>query len=159
MRGLVRIREFQPGDEASLHAVFLSAIREIASKDYTPAQIEIWTQRSLDPGVWARRIQSIRPFVVESEGTPVAYADVQTSGYIDHFFVSGSCARQGIGTLLMRHILATASARNISVLTSDVSRTAQPFFARFGFAIVEQRADTAVPNALMRYEMVQTMKP
>lgn len=88
---------------------------------------------------------------------PVAYADVQISGYIDHFFVSGSCARQGVGTMLMQRILETATARNISVLTSDVSRTAQPFFARFGFVIVEQRATVALPNALMRREVAQVL--
>jgi putative acetyltransferase len=150
----MRIREFQLGDEAGLHAVFLSSIREIASRDYTPAQIQAWIQRSFDPEVvWARRIQSIRPFVIESEGKLVAYADVQASGYIAHFFVSGSSARKGVGTLLMQHILETATARNINVLTSDVSRTAQPFFARFGFVILEQRADIAIPNAFMRCEV------
>lgn len=41
-------------------------------------------------------------------------------------------------------------------LSSDVSLTAQPFFARFGFEIVEQRCPVirgvAIPNALMRGE-------
>ena len=153
----MHIREFQLGDEAGLYAVFLSAIHELASKDYTPEQIEAWAPASFDPEAWAKRMQGIRPFVVESHGRLVAYADVQPTGYIDHFFVSGPFARTGIGTMLMNRIHQTASAQGISVLTSDVSRTAQPFFAQFGFVVVDQRAPVlrgvTVPNALMRCEL------
>ena len=153
----MRIREFQLGDEAGLYAVFLSAIHELASKDYTPEQIEAWAPASFDPEAWAKRMQGIHPFVVEPQGGPVAYADVQPTGYIDHFFVSGPVARTGIGTMLMNRIRETAAAQGIAVLTSDVSRTAQPFFAHFGFVVVEQRAPViqgvTVPNAHMRCEL------
>ena len=153
----MHIREFQLGDEAGLYAVLLSAIHDLASKDYTPEQIEAWAPASFDPEAWAKRMQGIRPFVVESRGRLVAYADVQPTGYIDHFFVSGPVARTGIGTMLMNRIHETASAQGIRVLTSDVSRTAQPFFAQFGFVVVEQRAPilrgVTVPNTLMRCEL------
>ncbi len=153
----MHIREFQLGDEADLHVVFRSAVHEIASKDYTPEQIEAWAPASFDSEVWAKRMQGIHPFVVEHNAKLVAYADVQPTGYIDHFFVSGPFARTGIGTLLMNRIHETASARGIEVLTSDVSRTAQPFFARFGFIVNEQKASVVrgvtVKNALMRCEL------
>jgi putative acetyltransferase len=54
----------------------------------------------------------------------------------------------------MEHIHQSARRQAIQVLTSDVSLTAQPFFAKFGFSIVEQRSPVirgvVVPNALMR---------
>ena len=43
-----------------------------------------------------------KPFVAEIEGQIVGYADLQEDGYIDHFFVSGSMARRGVGSALMR---------------------------------------------------------
>lgn len=103
-------------------------------------------------------MREIRPFVVEDGlGRIVAYADVQPNGYIDHFFVSGAYARQGIGRLLMSRIHDEAHEKGIFVLTSDVSRTAQPFFRKFGFSVIEERAPVVrgvvVPNALMRKEL------
>ena len=90
----------------------------------------------------------------------VAYADLQPDGYIDHFFVHGEHARQGIGTLLMRHLLALAGQRGLAGLTSDVSRTAQPFYRRFGFVVVAQREPVirgvVVPNASMRLVLTAT---
>jgi len=153
----MRIRPFSSGDEKALHAVFLSAIHELASKNYTAKQVQAWAPANLDQGLWAERMHGIQPFVVEAGGQIVAYADVQPSGYIDHFFVAAAHARQGVGSMLMNHIRAAANTQSINALTSDVSLTAQPFFERFGFVIVEQRSPVirgvVVPNAFMRKEL------
>lgn len=150
----MHIRPFRIGDEPALHQVFLSAIHHIASKDYTPEQIQAWAPASLDQEIWITRMRDMSPFVVELEGRIVAYADLQPSGYIDRFFVCAAVARTGVGTMLMNHLQSEASAKGIHTLTSAVSRTAQPFFAKFGFVVVEQRTPAirgvVVPNALMR---------
>ena len=137
-----------------MHAVFLSAVHGIACRDYTPEQIEAWAPSTPDAHAWAKRIQEIRPFVVEHEGEILAYADVQANGYIDQFFVCARHARRGIASMLMVHLHAVAAAHAIQVLSSDVSRTAQPLFLKFGFTVIEQRSPVVrgvmVPNALMR---------
>jgi len=153
----VRLRAFRPGDEPALHAVFHSAIHDVASRDYDAAQIAAWAPADVDPERWARRMQGIRPFVAEISPRIVGYADLQEDGYIDHFFVSGTYPRRGVGRLLMTRILETARERGLAELRSDVSRTAQPFFARFGFRVVEQRTPeiggVVVPNARMCRDM------
>jgi putative acetyltransferase len=57
----------------------------------------------------------------------------------------------------MNHVLREARSLGLSELTSDVSRTAQGFYARFGFRVVEQREPlvrgVVIPNALMRLEL------
>jgi putative acetyltransferase len=79
---------------------------------------------------------------------------IDKNGYIDHFFVSGHHPRQGVGKALMQVIHNEAERWSIKELTSDVSLTAQPFFERFGFMVIEQRKPVVrgieVPNALMR---------
>jgi putative acetyltransferase len=153
----MQIREFRFGDEPALHTVFHSAIHQIACADYSAEQINAWSPAEMNPAQWAGRMRAIKPFVVEHDGQIVAYADVQSNGYIGHFFVSGTYPRRGFGTVLMGHIHQVASTLGVSALTSDVSRTAQPFFQRFGFAVVEQRSPVVrgvvVPNALMRKEL------
>lgn len=148
------VRRFQRGDEPDLFNVFYSAVHLAASRDYTPEQVEAWAPADLDQDLWAQKMLDIQPFVVEMDGKVVGYADVQPSGYIDHFFVSGDHQGQGIGRLLMSTLLEEAITLGLAELTSDVSRTAQPFFGKFGFRIVEERAPVVrgvvVPNARMR---------
>lgn len=152
------IRRFIPGEELALFEIYYSAIHLIASKDYTEEQINAWAPSDVDCNLWVKRIRGINPFVAEVEGKLVGYADVQENGYIDHFFVSGRYARRGIGSSLMATLESEARKLRIAELTSNVSRTAQPFFSRFGFEIVEQRAPfirgVEVPNAYMRKMMV-----
>lgn len=152
------IREFRFGDEPALHAVYHSAIHQIAIRDYTAEQVNAWAPDTLDLEVWKKRMRGIKPFVAVADGEIVGYGDVQTNGYIDHFFVSGTCPRQGVGRLLMEKIHETANQIGLSELRSDVSRTAQPFFEHFGFQVVEQRSPVIrgviVPNASMRKVLV-----
>jgi putative acetyltransferase len=153
----VKVRDFRIGDEPALYAVFYSAVHEIASQHYAPDQIDAWAPESPDMAIWTKRMQGIRPFVVECGGQIVAYADIQASGYIDHFFVSGPFSRRGVGTILMNRIHDAAQAQKIDRLTSDVSRTAQPFFRRFGFRTIEDREPVIrgvmVPNARMEKQL------
>ncbi|MGB6306203.1 MAG: GNAT family N-acetyltransferase [Steroidobacteraceae bacterium] len=151
------IRAFQVGDEPHLHQVFLSAIHGIANRDYTPEQLNAWAPEYVDPVLWADRMRGIAPFVVEDDGKPIAYADIQPSGYIDHFFVSARYARQGVGSKLMRRLHDEAEAKGMRVLTANVSRTAQRFFKHWGFSIIEERQPVVrgvvIPNALMKKEL------
>lgn len=150
----MHVRAFRVGDEAALFGVYYSAIHEIARRDYNQQQLNAWAPANMDMGVWRERLRKIKPFVVEVDGEIAAYADVQPSGYIDHFFVAGSHAGSGIGRVLMNRIHQQATHLSLTELSSDVSRTAQPFFAHFGFEVVEQRRPVVrgvtVPNALMR---------
>ncbi|MFN7695403.1 MAG: GNAT family N-acetyltransferase [Burkholderiales bacterium] len=152
------IRRCRPGEEAALFEIYHSAIHLLASRDYAPEQIQAWAPRDLDQGLWATRIRGIHPFVAELAGELVGYADLQANGYIDHFFVSGHHGRRGIGTALMNHLLDQARAASLTELTSDVSRTAQPFYESFGFTVVEERRPelrgVVIPNALMRLRVL-----
>lgn len=151
---MTHIRPFQVGDEPALYRVHHGAIHRVAARDYTPEQIQAWAPARPDPGPWAIKMRHLQPFVAEVDGVVAGYADLQPSGYIDHFFVSADFPRRGVGRMLMERIHEEAARRAIGELTADVSKTAEPFFARFGFEIVELRypvrSGVTIPNALMR---------
>jgi putative acetyltransferase len=154
---MIALREFRPGDAPALLAVFESAIHGVAIRDYTPAQVDAWAPLVHDAAYdaeWADHMQDLSPFVAVRDGEIVGYADVQPNGYIDHFFVSAAAGGRGVGGALMRRILARAAELGLPELTSNVSLTAQPFFAHFGFEIVEHRVvdmdGVELRNAAMR---------
>lgn len=151
------IREFRIGDEMALHAVYHCAIHKVASRFYTPEQINAWAPEVFDHGRWIAQMQKLRPYVLEYADSVVAYADVQADGYIDHFFVSATHARRGLGAKLMTHLQEQAKAKGIAALTSDVSLAAQVFFEKFGFVVIEQKTTVirgvVLNNVFMRKEL------
>lgn len=156
----MEIRRFQQGDEISLFHVFLSSVRTIAARDYTPEQIEAWASEDIDKDQWADHVRRLQPFVVVADTQIVGYADVQPNGYMNHFFVSGTHSKQGIGTLLMNRIHEEAQRLGIGALTSNVSKTAEAFYLRHGFHVVDRclpiRRGVVLQNALMRKDLINT---
>lgn len=142
------IRSYYPGEEALLHAIFHSAVHGLARCDYSAEQLQAWAPPDYDCALWSQRMRANQTLVAELDGHAVAFADLQPSGYIDMFFVEASYARRGVGSALLRHIMALAGTRAIGVLRSDVSLTAEPFFARHGFR-VETRNRVQVRGATL----------
>lgn len=155
----MEIRRVKRGEEVALLHVFFKAVHEVAARDYSPEQLDAWAPADLDTEEWTDRIRRNRPFVAEQGGEIVGYADIQPGGYIDQFFVSGAHPRRGIGTLLMARIHEEARSLRLTELTSDVSKTAEPFFLRHGFQVVERRfpvrRGVTLENAFMRKPLTQ----
>ena len=151
------LRRWRPGDEAALWQLKYRTIHSINRRDYSAAQCAAWAPEDLDPVLWQQRVAGMDPFVAELNGELAGFADLQADGYIDHFFVSGSHARQGVGTRLMMCLHEEARLLGIGELTADVSKTAEPFFALHGFHVEEirypVRRSVMIPNALMRKKL------
>lgn len=98
----------------------------------------------------------MQPWVVEFENKLVAYADLQTDGYIDHFYVSGSYAKRGIGALLLQHVIETGKQKRFPQVYAQVSYTAQALFLKYGFSILSQNTiqlgEVSISNLNMRYQ-------
>lgn len=129
------IRNFRPGDEPALWAVFFSAVRITASRDYSPEQVVAWAHDEPDMTRWTERMRAMNPFVAERDGRAIGHAALSNDGYIDHFYVAADCVRQGVGSALMQHIHEQAQGRKLTRLYSEVSITARPFFEHWGFII------------------------
>lgn len=148
------IRDYRDEDAPALRAVFVSSVHEVAAAHYGPEQLAAWAPIDYSESEWAARIGALRPFVAAIGSEIVGYADLQPTGYIDHFFVSGKHARRGIGAALMLHIHQVAMQRGINALHSNVSRSAEEFFKRFGFELEARQSvivrGVVIENAAMR---------
>ncbi|MDM4769302.1 GNAT family N-acetyltransferase [Solimonas sp. SE-A11] len=148
------IRAYRPGEEAALREVFRSSVHQRARRNYSAEQLDAWAPLEYDQDWWNNRIRGNRPFVAEIDGRIAGYADLQDSGYIDQFFVAGGHTGHGVGSALMRHLLAEATRRRIGGLFADVSLTAESFFARHGFTVETRRQvvvrGVTLANARMR---------
>ena len=153
----MHIRPYAAGEELALLTIFQSSVRGLASRDYTPAQIDAWAPATADDEArmrWIARIQANRPWVAEVDGRLAGFADLQPSGYIDQFFVAAEFAGHGVGGALMRQLHEIALSYGMAELFSHVSLSAQPFFRHFGFILESEQypvvRGVALRNAVMR---------
>lgn len=151
------IRNFQPGEATALRQVFMSAVHGLARGFYTDGQLNAWAPDMYDKAEWSSRIQSLQPFVAVIGEHVAGYADLQESGYIDHFFVAEAFAGQGVGAALMMHIHQEAARCQVAQLSAQVSLAAEAFFAGHGFVAVRRQSVTVngvvLDNVLMSKQL------
>ncbi len=146
------IKPYEPGDTQATIDIFLGAIREAASKDYSPAQIAAWAKVD-DAEVWAR-YRASRPTWLAMDGfLPVGFTDLTSEGLLDMMFVAPDYQGKGVATLLLATVESAARKQGLQRIFTEASLTARPFFQRKGFTVltaqqVVKRGQT-LPNFLM----------
>ncbi|NQY65255.1 MAG: GNAT family N-acetyltransferase [Alteromonadaceae bacterium] len=136
---MIKIRNFQKGDEIQIINLFLRTIRTVNIRDYSQEQVNAWAPDEYDQEKWFKKIALNDPLVATIDNKIVGYADVQGDGYIDHFFCHADFQGKGIGKLLMETLQNAGIKNGCTRFYSHVSITAKPFFQYSGFKIVKEQ--------------------
>jgi putative acetyltransferase len=135
---MVQIRPYVAADCDFTIGIFLGAIREVASKDYSPAQVAAWGKVE-DREAWARRRASRPTWIGEHEGVPVGFSDLEPEGHLDMLFVHPDYQGIGVASALVAKVESEAGKLGLTRLTAEASLTARPFFERRGFVVLARQ--------------------
>ncbi len=151
------IRTYRPDDLDALIELFTSAVRQVASRDYSPAQIEAWAPVAVNRAQWKTRLGGRPTYVVEAGGQIVGFSDLEPDGHIDMLFVHADHQGRGIARALLDHIHGRAGEQGISRLFTEASITARPFFERKGFEVVEAQDVELRGQTFRNYHMAKSL--
>lgn len=155
---MIKIRKLGKDDEVELWKLKVNTIRNVNIKDYSQEQIKVWATDEYNSDKWMKRVKDMNPFIAEIDGKIVGFADIQDDGYIDHFFCHNEFQGQGVGRMLMQHLINKGKEKSIPRFYSHVSITAKPFFEIFGFHVVTQQSMKIENQILTNYVMEKIIK-
>lgn len=159
VRDLV-LRSYEPRDAAATLAIFTEAITHTAAAYYTPEQIEAWAQPGRrDLHAWDEAMRRRASVVAVAGGVVVGFSDVDVDGYVEMLFVSPRYLRRGVARTLLAFIEHRAQAAGTTMLSSDVSLAARPFFESIGFGVIREQQPLKEGIALTNYRMTRTVAP
>lgn len=133
------VREYQKSDLPEISRLFYNTVHQVNSRDYTIEQIAAWAAEIKNELFWQERFKDDLVYVVEANNNIVGFTNFKTTGYIDCFYVHHQWQGQGIGSLLIKKIELEAKKQQISLLFSEVSVTAMPFFQAKGFIVIREQ--------------------
>lgn len=141
------IRPLRAEDGPQAARVFFDAVREGMREHYTEAQRRAWAGDAPDPEGWRGRLWGVEGFAAEEDGRLVGFMTlggaghitIGGAGYIDLAFVAPSALGRGVGWRLYRAVEAKARELGASMLTTEASRMARPFFERQGWSVVAEQ--------------------
>jgi putative acetyltransferase len=131
----MKIRSFQESDVPALIELFRGAVHTVCRKDYLPEQLLAWAPNEVDETIWTQRLLNTFTVVAEENDTILGFSNLESDGNIDMLYVHAGHQRRGIAKQLYERLATQAKGLHLSLLRSDVSITARPFFLKMGFKI------------------------
>jgi putative acetyltransferase len=154
----MNLRTFKSNDTPELIRLFRDSVHRVCRGDYNPAQLIAWAPDNIDEAAWTQRFGKSFTLIAEEKGKILGFSNLESSGYIDMFYVHADWQGKGAGKLLYDGLEGEARRLNLNRLTSDVSITAQPFFLSRGFQVdsqnVKEIRGVVFKNALMSKSLV-----
>ncbi|SAK74848.1 GNAT family N-acetyltransferase [Caballeronia ptereochthonis] len=152
---LIEIRPYRARDLDGVIDLFQRAVRETASADYSPAQIDAWAQADRDE--WALARMSRPTWVALVGGELAGFADLEKNGLVDMMFVDPKHQRTGVATALLARVEAEADEAGITCLHTYASVTARPFFEYCGFTMLLARAVVVREQRFVQFVMEKVL--
>jgi len=153
--GEMIVRKFRKGDEQEIWKLFYNTIHIVNIQDYTKEQVAAWAPDDFDINIAIKKYREIRPFVAIHNGKIIGYADIQSDGYIDHFFCHHEFQGKGVGKILFSVLENEAQKKGVLSMYSNVSITAKPFFEAMGFKVEKEQLIQLKGQQLKNYRMVR----
>ncbi len=150
------IREYKREDLTAMIELFHNTVKNVNSKDYGPAQINVWARTidTIDERVWHQQFDSSKSFVALIDDVIVGFINIYNNGYLDKLYVHHNYQAQGVATELCNTAEAVIS-NNIKV---DSSITALEFFTKRGYQLQSEEQKIINHVVLTRYKLLKPKK-
>jgi putative acetyltransferase len=147
------IRERMPSDGAAIADIFRRSVREVASRDYRPSQIEAWARFAEENAAWDERMHNRLVWVAETDGRPIGFIQFELPDHIDLTYVHPEHQRKGVATALVVAVEEFARQTGVKLLHVEASITSRPFFEACGFEVIAPQIVTARGEDFLNYRM------
>ncbi|MGG6294140.1 GNAT family N-acetyltransferase [Leptolyngbya sp. AN02str] len=149
------IRPFHPEDTEHVGHIYVEAIYALA-EHYTPDQCAAWAASADDRAAFGDRLLRGLTVVLETDGKIAAFGQLHPSNHIDLMFCATEFARRGFASRVLEYLEAEARSHDHTMIHTEASLAARPFFERHGFQVVESEVVSRKGVDLRRFIM---MKP
>jgi len=153
-----KIRPLEEKDIHDMQNLFRSTVLNVNIKDYTKEEVEDWASCGDDIEHWKEILfnnQFIGAF--DKQDNLIGYSSMNKRGYMHSMFVHPDWQGKGIATLLLSEVEKIARQYEVIEITSEVSKTARPFFEHKGYVVEYEQKQQANRLKLTNYKMKKVL--
>jgi len=151
----LQLRQATANDLDQMKTLFVETIKNTCKDDYSPKEIEVWTSSVKRTDRWLSVLKEQFVLLAELEGQLVGFGTLENGSYLDFLYVHHLHLRKGIAHQLYEGLKQESIKRGFETLSSDVSKTARPFFENKGFRVVRENQNERDGVILVNYHMQQ----
>jgi putative acetyltransferase len=154
---MAALRPFLPADTPMLAAIFVAAVQDLTSDDYSEAQQEAWAAVAEDEAEFGKKLAGELTLIATLQNSPIGFAAMKDNNTIDMLYVHPSVAGQGVGGMLCDALEKLAGGRGTRTLSVDASDNALDFFRKRGYVARQRNSVTVNGEWLANTTMQKTL--
>lgn len=140
-------------DLNEMQQLYIETIQIVCKNDYDSAQIKAWISGVKNTERWIEVIEKQFVLLAIIENKIVGFGTLKDGNYIDFFYIHKDFQRQGIADKILNELEMEAKKHNSTILTSDISITAKPFFEKKGFVVKAKQKNIRLGVELINFKM------
>lgn len=141
-----------------MRELYRGTITTVCANDYDEVQRAVWASTADNAERWANLIKEQHVLLAISDGKIAGFSSLRDGDYLDFMYVHKDCQRMGVAKTLLKAIEQKALEMGCTVITSDVSKTARPFFERKGYTVLAEQVNQRQGVELINYKMKKDLK-
>ena len=145
-------------DSNVLADIMFDAVRNGESR-YTQEQRAAWVPARRTGPDWVARLEAQDILVAEQDGKAVGFVSLADGGYVDFAYIRPEAQHTGLFRQLLSRLVDRAIARGEHLLWTHASLTAEPAFAKLGFAVRKRERVRIGGQSFDRCEMEKALPP
>lgn len=114
--------------------IFSGSVTELAPQLYTAEQVQAWSGFSQKPE-FANFILQPTTFLANCDRQILGFSGLEADGHIASLYVAPAYNRQGVGSALLRQVIAYAQSLNYPQLYAEASFFSRDLFLKFKFRV------------------------
>ncbi|MGR9087773.1 MAG: GNAT family N-acetyltransferase [Gammaproteobacteria bacterium] len=158
MGSIVNVRILRKDDLEGVAALFTASIHGLASEQYDALQLAAWAPEPPDLSEWRTRISHFITLVAEKDGAMVGFLSFEENGHIALLYTLPGAARRGVASTLYREAEKHLLTKGVTIIFTEASLVAAPFFTRHGFQLVEVQNVERRGIRFLRYAMKKQIR-
>lgn len=135
----MNIRMYKSEDCREIVELFYNTVHSINSRDYSLEQLDVWAPKEIDIALWDKSLSQHYSIVAEENGVIIGFGDLDAIGYLDRLYVHKDYQGIGVATTTSNELENYAQENHISIVTTNASITAKPFFKKRGYEVVKEQ--------------------
>ena len=153
-----KIRPLEEKDLYNMQNLFRSTVLNVNIKDYTKEEVEDWASCGDDIEHWKELLSSNQYVGAFAEQNYlIGFSSMNKNGYLHSMFVHKDWQGKGIATQLLSEVEKIARQYEVKEITSEVSKTARPFFEHKGYVVECEQKHQANRLKLTNYKMKKVL--
>ncbi len=130
----IKILDYEESMLDEMMQLFYDTVHTVNARDYRKDQLNSWAPVRTDKRFWEQRLKKNVCKVAFISDIMVGFTELEDE-HVETMYVHKDFQRRKVAANLIDELLQIAHERNYSVLTTEASLTAKPFFEAFGFRV------------------------